>query len=195
MTSGIPTKRCNKCGEDKPIEDFGRTTQHQTGRKLRCKSCVNQAERLTYAKKLVNPNPPVASKKCSKCGEEKVASEFYLSPNVKSGLSSQCKECSGIAAKARYSLDRVRELRLPQMYGITVEEYNQRLKDQDGKCAICGSDNPGRKDAKYFAIDHDHETGKVRDLLCSHCNIGLGAFKDNPVRLEAAAKYLREHDG
>jgi 5-methylcytosine-specific restriction endonuclease McrA len=132
-------------------------------------------------------------KKCSKCGKEKSASEFYPSANMKSGLSSQCKVCNLAGAKSRYDWDRTRALRLKQKYGISVEDYDNLLKEQDGKCAICGSKDTGRVDCKNFAVDHDHATNDVRGLLCKPCNTGLGMFKDSPEMLEAAAAYLRKH--
>lgn len=80
-------------------------------------------------------------------------------------------------------------------YGLTIEEHEQMLAAQDGKCAICG--NPPKPDgvraASRLHVDHDHTTGKVRALLCNHCNRGLGAFGDNPELLTLAATYLREH--
>jgi hypothetical protein len=64
------------------------------------------------------------------------------------------------------------------------------LKDQGNKCAICGSLSPGKKETS-FHVDHDHETGKVRGLLCELCNVGLGYFK-TPKELRAAAAYLEQ---
>lgn len=63
------------------------------------------------------------------------------------------------------------------------------LVNQDGLCAICGTDTPGRKH-ENFSVDHDHLTGRVRALLCHFCNVGIGHFGDNPATLRAAADYL-----
>ena len=112
---------------------------------------------------------------------------------MKSGLSSQCKVCNLAGANARYNWEETRKLRLKQKFGITVEDYDILLKEQNGKCAICGSENPGRHDAKNFAIDHDHETDEIRGLLCQGCNTGIGLLGDDIERLEAAAAYLRKH--
>ena len=60
-------------------------------------------------------------------------------------------------------------------------------------CAICGTDDPNFGHVKTFSVDHDHETGKVRGLLCLHCNLGLGKFKDNSTNLRKAADYLDKH--
>jgi len=62
------------------------------------------------------------------------------------------------------------------------------LKSQNGNCAICGIDQPSN--GRRLAVDHDHETGKVRALLCGNCNTGMGSFMDNPKLLQKAINYL-----
>lgn len=80
-------------------------------------------------------------------------------------------------------------------YGITPERYLEMADQQDGKCAICR--RPERDlypngDLKNLSVDHDHETGKVRGLLCRPCNVGMGNLGDSAERLTAAARYLTE---
>lgn len=74
--------------------------------------------------------------------------------------------------------------------GIAGRAYAEMLESQGGRCAICGGTDPGGSKNVHFAIDHCHETGTVRGLLCAPCNQALGLFKDNPERLRAAAEYL-----
>lgn len=76
-------------------------------------------------------------------------------------------------------------------YGITLAQYDLMSEEQFGCCAICHG--PPGGSCGRFHVDHDHKTGKIRALLCHTCNVGLGSFKDDPLRLEAAAEYLREH--
>lgn len=77
---------------------------------------------------------------------------------------------------------------LSSNYGITPDQWEQMFDAQGRVCAICQSDEPiGRK---YWATDHDHETGSVRGILCSNCNLGIGYFADNHDKLIAAAMYL-----
>lgn len=64
------------------------------------------------------------------------------------------------------------------------------LSRQGGKCAICRGDNKYQREQR-FSVDHDHETGKIRGLLCNHCNVMIGWAKESPEVLEAAADYLR----
>lgn len=73
-------------------------------------------------------------------------------------------------------------------YGLTAAQYDALLLQQDKRCAICHTDDPGRM--KNWCIDHCHTTGAVRGLLCQPCNLGLGGFRDNPAHLEAAIAYL-----
>jgi len=76
-------------------------------------------------------------------------------------------------------------------YGITVDDYDRMLEEQGGCCAICNTDTPSGRRGR-FSIDHNHETGEVRGLLCQKCNAGLGYFKDSPTILATALKYLLE---
>lgn len=81
----------------------------------------------------------------------------------------------------------IRNCNLVKRYGITFEQYQQMLIFQNHKCAICDAPN----DDKYtFAVDHCHITGKVRGLLCSHCNTALGQLKDSVDIAIKAASYL-----
>lgn len=69
-------------------------------------------------------------------------------------------------------------------YGITKEEYLQKVQEQDGRCAICKVIEPNLR------VDHNHETNVIRGLLCDACNLGLGKFKDNLELLKKAVEYL-----
>jgi hypothetical protein len=79
-----------------------------------------------------------------------------------------------------------------QKYKISPAEYEMLVKAQGDRCAICGTDKPGGKGRWH--IDHCHDTGAIRRLLCTCCNPGLGFFKHDIVRLQAAIDYLKEFD-
>lgn len=119
-------------------------------------------------------------KKCGKCKKEKDFSEFYKNKSTKSGFTSSCKICHSKSNKKTHYYT---------TYGITIEEYNTMLKNQDNKCKICNS----LKGARNLHIDHCHETGKVRGLLCANCNTGIGNLKDNIELLEKAINYLKDN--
>lgn len=82
----------------------------------------------------------------------------------------------------------VKRRALLSQYGLTPESFEQLLAAQGRKCAICGHAQPSPK--MFPMIDHCHKSGKVRGILCSHCNMGLGKFKDDPKLLQAAIAYL-----
>ena len=72
---------------------------------------------------------------------------------------------------------------------MTLEDYENLFKSQEGKCAICGTEKPSNKKGN-FPVDHDTKTGKIRGLLCHNCNVGLGNFRDDPSLLRSAIDYL-----
>lgn len=98
-----------------------------------------------------------------------------------------------VAKKPEYYSSRHRKYCLMQKYKITEEQYTDMLKVQNGCCAICGTDKPTGK-WKVFAVDHNHKTGQVRELLCNECNRGIGLLKDDSELLQKAANYILKHD-
>lgn len=147
--------------------------------------------------------------KCSRCEQEKDSCNFY-----KAGIYFRrlCKTCVSedrkrttqtpeYKARAKVSNERwladnptwrINRL-LKKKYGITYEDYKRMLADQGGKCGLCECDDPSKSNSytKFFAVDHCHETGKVRGLLCFKCNIILGHAKDSPEFLQKAIQYLK----
>ena len=75
-----------------------------------------------------------------------------------------------------------------EVYGITLEEYNQMFNEQEGKCKICGRHQSEMK--QVLCVDHDHLTGRVRGLLCKYCNVMLGHAHDSPDFFQSAKNYL-----
>jgi hypothetical protein len=84
-----------------------------------------------------------------------------------------------------------------QSFGVDAARYQELLHNQDGVCAVCAKPERHRDGlsgkAKDLAIDHDHDTGVVRALLCSACNTAIGLLGDNPALLDAAKAYLAKH--
>lgn len=112
-------------------------------------------------------------KKCTKCKQLKSLDKFALNKNFKDGHDYRCKLCHNIYKKELY-------------YGLSKEQYLSLLVSQDHKCPICSTHLHKTK----AHVDHSHTTGKIRKILCSNCNTGLGKFQENPVFLKKAAKYL-----
>ncbi len=92
--------------------------------------------------------------------------------------------------------EKAKHANLKKQYGIGLPEYKAMAEAQEGECAICGGfETTKDKDGgpRMMPVDHDHKTGKVRALLCTQCNRGLGMFTDNIAKLKAAAAYLEKH--
>lgn len=125
---------------------------------------------------------------CRVCLVVKPVTEFYVDKSKRLGRRSDCKACCRARTREWYALNprAWRRSRLRLDYGITPLQYQAMVVAQDGRCAIC-QDEPG---PRLLSVDHDHETGAVRSLLCGRCNTGLGLFRDRPEVLRRAAEYL-----
>ena len=102
--------------------------------------------------------------------------------------------CKTTVAKKpeQYSI-RHRKYYLKSLYNLTEKDYTDMLTVPKGRCAICGTDKPTGK-WKVFAVDHNHETNQVRELLCNECNRGIGLLKDSAELLQKAANYILKHN-
>lgn len=121
-------------------------------------------------------------KKCLNCEEEKELSEFTPKKGSPMGVESNCKNCRAIKM-------------VNKRYNLKENERDILLQKQNGVCAICKNIESVKHQhgkTRHLSIDHDHNSGKIRGLLCGACNNGLGRFKDNIELLENAIKYLKE---
>ena len=124
-------------------------------------------------------------KVCSDCGAEKPEAEFARNRGY---VTKRCKPCYSDYVKSLPSYqdrERVRDQKLRARYGISLGDYLEMLRGQNGACAVCGG---GGK----LHVDHCHETGRVRGLLCGSCNRALGLLKDDIDSLKKAIDYLQK---
>ena len=130
---------------------------------------------------------------CMTCGERKEITEFYMRNKKTGRRHSACKECDKTRVKARHknNPERTRNNDLKRNYGITLQEHTNMFEQQNGLCAICKGEGDGRW--KKLCVDHDHTTGKVRQLLCRNCNMVLGQVGDNIHILRSMIEYLQKH--
>lgn len=199
------TKVCRDCGETKPIDQFYSDKARLDGRSIRCKACFN-AKLATYQMRPPRHKTPPGMKRCTLCKATKPESEFSQDRAFHDGLSRKCKTCSNARSSAyakanrkalnakqlaRYhaNKDRYHDYHLKRHYGMTKGEYALMFEAQGGRCAICGSTNPSTR-TKRLDIDHCHETGRIRGLLCGNCNRGIGYLKHSINVLQSAIKYL-----
>ena len=140
-----------------------------------CKSCFNKRYKKTRDQaradtKRYRERHPERAKALSRASQRK----RYLSPE------------GWIASRVWH---------LRRTFGITLEDYDEMLKAQGGVCAICRCQETATRKGipKHLAVDHDHDTGKIRGLLCQLCNQIIGRAKENKDRLKAALAYLEAH--
>lgn len=208
--NGVDGKKCQKCGEFKPISDFWRMPENKHGYSVFCKECYRDA--------------PVGMKRCRCCKEQKPESDFnkVLDERHPDGFRQKCKSCRNTVRRRRrgevrekvnsrkmelwhqLTDDQKRESyqkrshkvfvwKLSAKFGITLEQYEGMVSRQGNKCAICGvhaSEASRSNPNKRLHIDHCHKTGRVRGLLCNACNVGLGSFRDSQEVMNKAISYL-----
>lgn len=153
---------------------------------------------------------------CSRCQTNKPFDEFVKSKGTKDGLYTYCKKCACQRAaayrrkypekvkasnlksiakngKPKYTKEQRKKHALKSRFGLTVEDFNNMLKEQMDVCAICLKPEIVKNrdgSIKSLSVDHCHETGIVRGLLCDSCNYALGCFKDNIFLINSASQYL-----
>lgn len=150
------------------------------------------------------------TKVCSKCKVDKPHSEYFKDKVRKIGIRCKCKACckeeiinwreknrseyNDYAAMWRAkNPDKQHKAEIKRRYGLSIEDYNKMLVEQECKCAICGKQhNPTKSRGRLF-VDHDHKTGKLRQLLCGACNSALGYFLDDTRLLAEAIAYIVRH--
>jgi hypothetical protein len=142
--------------------------------------------------------------KCIACGAWKLNEEFGSNKGTQNGLAYYCKACAANRARKNYAKrmscpinkekqsDKTRNYQLLKTHGVTAEEYEAMLAAQEYSCAICGVELSSRGHKTH--LDHCHNTGKLRAMLCTNCNRGLGHFQDNEELLKKAADYLHQHN-
>lgn len=112
----------------------------------------------------------IRTKLCKCCDTEKPLSAFSKRRQAPDGRQAKCKRCASDYQRAH-------------KYGLSVSQYHSLIKSQGGRCAICDEKKP-------LVVDHNHSTGKIRGLLCSDCNSGIGLLKDSVEVIRRAEGYL-----
>lgn len=174
------SKCCTVCGDVKAMVEFCKDNSKKSGRSSRCKDCSNtKAAEYKLKRRESYQGPSVLGKKCCCCGEEKLASKFPKSISSSDGLRNYCTTCKR---------ERSKDARLQRQYGITIQEYKDILSSQNMRCACCGTKKCSA--GLPFCVDHDHNTGEVRGLLCQACNTSIGKLGDTIEGVRKALDYL-----
>jgi hypothetical protein len=165
-------KRCKVCGEVKPLDEFYKAAGCVDGRRGECRSCF-QAKAVARAE---------ANPELRRIARERTRAWVEANAERKKQRNRDYA-ASGRKAPAD------RKSHLKRNFGLTLDDYDRMLEEQGGGCAICG-DPPGQT---ALHVDHCHETGVVRGLLCFRCNSALGNLRDDPDIITLALVYVTRH--
>ena len=165
-------KECCNCKRVLDVNNYHKSSKSRDGFSSRCRSCESDRKKVAKEK-----DPELALRK-------REQHKVWYRKN---------KEYKDLQNKTwrEENKSKFRSSNLKRRFGITHEQFEDILKTQDNKCAICGVDQDVC--GKYLCIDHDHETGKIRGLLCDLCNRALGQFQDNLEVLKKAVEYKEKH--
>jgi len=172
-------KTCSKCKAKKEETEFHKQTRNKDGLCNACKAC-HYARNKEY--RLSNPDKTSAARKLyyeTHKEQEKAQMKTY-----QSNLEFRKRE------NRKVSSDTTRSRFLKYKFGITIEQYDEMLANQNGVCAIC--DRPSSNGYR-LAVDHSHTTNKNRELLCHKCNTSLGLLNEDINTLTKMIEYLKKH--
>jgi len=179
-------KKCTRCKKEKTLDEFYKNRKKPGTYLCQCKRCHYE-----HAKKWRLANPDKARETVRRSSKKHYAKRraYQLEYNKKNRDKIRQTEREYYWKNKEKIDEKNRKRFLLQLYGITVEQYDDILKSQNGGCKICGKQcKSGRK----LAVDHDHKTKKVRGILCMNCNKGIGHFLDDPILLKKALTYLED---
>lgn len=180
-------KKCSKCLNIKPEDQYHKDRSKKDGLGSCCKNCVKERQDLLkVSQKII-----ILSKKCSKCFKVKDSKEFGKDKYTKDGKSCRCKLCEKEYLKT-LNPDKLKNTILKREYGISLDFYNYLQQKQNYCCILCtyiGFSKISNK--KTLSVDHDHITGKVRGLLCTQHNTALGKLGDNEEKIKIVLLYLQ----
>lgn len=159
-----PIRMCTKCGQDKAFDCF-RVMTNRYGRPQRRTVCVE----------------------CERTISRTRSSDIEVSPEAAERIATYKAE--RLAASREERERKHYHKHLKRKYGMDPETFYEMLAAQGGRCAICRSRHANTQ-KKRLNVDHCHETGQIRGLLCDGCNNGLGHFKDNIDSILRAVSYL-----
>ena len=180
-------KVCTKCNQRLSVNQFHKQKLGKFCLESTCKNCKQSYKDKRYK---ITTGAMRVCKTCGLTASNTIELEmFAIGTSYKFGRKPQCKKC---VTSSEYNKTRNSALeKRVKKFGITVDKYNNFVSIQNNSCAICNKPKELFEGmGNNFHIDHCHTSGKVRGLLCSNCNTGLGQFKDNIKSLENAIQYL-----
>lgn len=182
---------CANCGTNSPNCGFYKNSRLNRGHLAWCVSCHTRRSVDNRKSKLEGVDR-VDGRKC----KPRMSEEDRIQRNREKALKHYYKNLEESRKKSRDWArenprpEKKRRVMLKAKYNMTPEDWQVMFESQGCKCAICESTTAGSKNG--WNTDHCHKSGRVRFILCAHCNRGLGAFNDNPDVMRKAAKMLED---
>ncbi|MFI1506431.1 endonuclease VII domain-containing protein [Streptomyces sp. NPDC020597] len=178
MSEESESRRCSRCKRHLPRAAFAGNKAMPDGLQAYCRECsaeyYRQRQEAKGKKVREKVAVPPGHKRCPQCESVKPHAEWEVNKSSSDGWSSYCRECRAERNRISY---------FKRKYGLTPKELDALITSQRGVCCICLA-------APAAHVDHCHETGRVRGVLCFSCNAALGQFKDRPDVIRRAATYV-----
>lgn len=179
MSGGVADlRRCSRCRQCLPRTAFASNKSVRDGLQVYCRECsaeyYRQRQEAKGKKVRVRVAAPAGHKRCPGCGEVKPHAGWERNKSSSDGWASYCRECRAERNRISY---------FKRTYGLSPDELDALVAEQQGVCCICLA-------APAEHVDHCHKTGRVRGVLCFSCNAALGQFKDRPDAIRRAAAYV-----
>lgn len=182
----VSSKQCKVCLLFLPFDNFPSAPKNKDGLYNVCRDCRYKEALKCRA----------LEKQCKKCFRILPATDFSPEIRCKDGLRSWCRSCHNDIGRRGRTPEKRNEAHLRQKYGISPEEYDYILTQQNGVCAICKRPETlihghGSKkgSVRSLSVDHCHAIGSVRSLLCHKCNTSLGLMNEDPGLIRALLEY------
>ncbi|MEH0543312.1 endonuclease VII domain-containing protein [Streptomyces sp. B21-105] len=171
-------KKCSACQRSRPVGAFASNSSRPDSLQANCRECAaeyyrrrREAQGMTVRVKVPVPR---GHKRCPQCEQVKPHAEWERNKSSSDGWSSYCRPCRAERNRVSY---------FQRKYGLSPAELDAMVAEQQGICCICLA-------APAEHVDHCHNTGRVRGVLCFSCNAALGQFKDRPDAIRRAAAYV-----
>ena len=177
-------KTCRDCKRPQPEDAFPVDRSKTSQRRPYCRSCAAKRTRQYQDRLRADPERFERARERNRirCRER-----YYRNLDRSRCEAREASRAKGFEERKAHNLW--------QRFEITLDEYNHKWANQNGVCAICKQPETAtdRGRVRMLAVDHNHLTGAIRDLLCGDCNKGIGSFRENIALLQAAIDYLRRH--
>jgi hypothetical protein len=188
-------KKCTVCNKVKSLEEFHKKTSSKDGKASYCKACKALKGKEYYLREESKEKRKLSSQLYYENNKESIDEyrkkwrEEHREYKKEYDIIYRQKNKERIISdkKLWHKSDNGKNYRLVKNFGITLEEYNKMFDEQKGLCYICSE-----ADTVKLAVDHNHNTGAIRRLLCKKCNVAIGLLKEDPQIIENVLNYIKQ---